>query len=94
LTGFSVTTREPEYSDQDRALLLADWAERQEPRGAHGIKLSESTDPKFQYDWEVDLPTTDFAQEKLHKEQESYKNTYPDADVSSLLWRVKRTSTE
>jgi hypothetical protein len=71
--------------------MLADWADRREPRGSHGIRISEATDPEFQYDWEVDLPTMDFALAKLRAEQERYKKTYPDADPSALLWRVKRS---
>lgn len=86
----SVTVREPEFDDRDRALLLADYEAERAPRGSHGLLLSETTDPAYQYDWETPLPTMDFAAEALRKTQDAYKKAYPDADMSALLWTVRR----
>lgn len=85
-----VTVREPEYTARDRALLLQSLADRKQPRGPHGIPIAEATDPAHQYDWEVDLPTQDFAQQQLNRYIDKYKKTYPDADLSALLWKVHR----
>lgn len=54
--------------------------------------MSEATDPAHQYEWEVELPTMDFAQQKLSKTMRDYEKAYPDADTSALLWKVKRAS--
>lgn len=88
----SVTTRESEYSDRDRALLLADWDAENAPRGSHGILMSEATDPATQYDWMVPLPTTDFVAAKIRAVQDAYSKQYPDADMRALLWRAERQS--
>jgi hypothetical protein len=85
-----VTVREPEYNDRDRARLFALRGEDLIPRGSHGLPLSEATDPAYQYEWRVPLPTQDFAKAKLDAEQEAFKKQYPDADMGSLLWRVTR----
>lgn len=87
-----VTVREPEYTDRDRALLLAGLAGRKEPRGSHGVTLAEATDPAHQYEWDVELPTMDFAQEALNRAIDKYKKAYPDADLSALLWKVNRVT--
>ena len=82
-----VTVRESEFTATEKALLLTSRRDALDPRGAHGLLLSETTDPAHQYDWDVDLPTTDFAQAKLSKAQDAYSKQWPDADRSSMLWR-------
>lgn len=84
----SVTVAEPRFNRHDVAVLLASRRAEKEPRGSHGHLLSETTDPAHQYKWKVPLPVTDFAQEKLTRAQDAYKKTYPEADMSALLWRV------
>lgn len=87
----SVTVREPEWSPDDVAALLASRREQFAPRGSHGILISESTDPALKDAWEVDLPTRDFATALLHASQDTYFKQYPTAKGdSSLLWRVRR----
>ncbi len=90
VTGHSITTREPEYDTQDRALIAASWEREREPRGQHGIPIAEATDPARQYEWVVDLPTRDFAQQKLNAAREKYRKEWGDtADMDSLLWQVR-----
>lgn len=84
----SVTVVEPRFSRHDVAVLLASRRAEKASRGSHGHLLSEATDPALQGKWSVPLPVTDFAQEKLTRAQDAYKKSYPDADMSALLWRV------
>ena len=89
----SVTVHEPRFTATDKALLLASRRDER-ARGSHGLPLSETTDPSLQNEWEVPLPTTDFAQAKLNAAKESYQKR-KDAgeilpDLDSLLWRVER----
>lgn len=91
ITGW-ITTREPEFSAADRANLIASVEAEKAPRGAHGLPISETTDPASQYEWEIPLPTLDFAQAKLDAAVAAYKKQYPDADTNALLWRVLRKS--
>lgn len=89
-----VTVREAEFSAEDVEWLLASRRRARIPRGGHGLPLAESTDPAFQYDWEVGLPVTDFAQQKLDAAREAYRKQYPDADMGALLWTVSRGRSE
>lgn len=73
-------------------MLLDSLADDRRPRNKLGIAISEATDPELQYDWEAGLPTTDFAAKKLAEAKTAYEKAYPDADMSSLLWRVERRS--
>jgi hypothetical protein len=86
-----VTLREPEFSPDDVALLLASRLKDARPRGQHGVLLSEATDPGSRGQWEVPAPTTDFAQQALNRAQDEYKKRWGDrADMSVLLWHVTR----
>lgn len=86
----SVAATSPRFTRRDVDLMLASRRAEQAPRGSHGLLLSEATDPAHQYAWKADLPTTDFAAAALKKAQDQYAKSYPDADMSSLLWRVGR----
>lgn len=71
-------------------MLLASRRVEDEPRGSHGILISEATDPKLQDQW-VTEPTTDFAQKTLNADMEKWRAQYGDVlDVDAILWRVKR----
>jgi hypothetical protein len=83
-----VTVTESRFTVQDKMVLLASRRADQVPRGSHGFTLEEATDPANQYRFKADLPTTDFAAKALKTAQDAYEKTYPDADMSSLLWRV------
>lgn len=85
-----VTTREPEFTERDRLLILASRRADAAPRGSHGVLLSEATDPKNAYAFEVDLPTTDFAQKALNDAQETYQKQNEDVDMGVLLWSVTK----
>lgn len=55
------------------------------------MPLDEATNPEYQYDWEVEMPVRDFAQQRLDAEMKAYEDTYGEAaEMSSLLWRVRR----
>lgn len=86
----AVTVREPEFSDVDVAMLLADYERQHLPRGRHGIPLAEAMDPVNQFAYEVPPPSTDWAQKAQNDAEEAYKKSYPQADMGSLLFRVKR----
>lgn len=87
----SVTVTEPRFTPREKALLLAARRERDRPRGRHGIPLDEATNPEHRYDWEVEMPIRDFAQQRLDAEMKAYEDTYGEAaEMSSLLWRVRR----
>ena len=87
-----MTVREPEFSAWDLAVLLADRHDERLPRGRHGLLLAEATNPENKDAFEVDLPTTDFAQLALDRAQERYRKAWPGAEMGSLLWRVEKTS--
>lgn len=86
----SITTREAEYTDRDRAVLFEAWQRDNERRDPNGIKLSDATDPAQQYDWKVGLPTMNFAQAALNKAMTAYKKAWPDADTTALIWEIER----
>lgn len=93
----SVTVREPEWSDGERAALLNFMAEDRAPRGAHGHLLSDAMSPDGDpaswgagYVWHVPDPSVDFAQQALDRAKDAYQKSYPDADLGSLLWRVEK----
>lgn len=53
--------------------------------------LEETTDPASMGQWQVGLPTRDFAQEAVNKAQDAYRNAWGEAaDMDSLIWQVKR----
>ncbi|MCW2287041.1 YD repeat-containing protein [Leucobacter luti] len=91
----SVTEREPEWSRADVEALVA-HLERGRV-GPHGQPMSEVTSELANpankdrgWDYEVDV-YTDFAQQKLSREQEAFKKAYgDDADMSSLQWIVRK----
>lgn len=91
----SVTEREPEWARDDVEGLLA-LLERGRV-GSHGQPMSEATSPLADpsnrdrgWDYEVDV-FTDFAQQKLSREQEAFKQAYgDDADMASLRWVVRK----
>ena len=86
----SVSATSPRFTRRDVHLMLASRRAERAPRGSHGHLLVEATDPALQNAWVVDLPTTDFAAAKLKKAQDQYAKSYPDADMGSVLWRVRR----
>lgn len=90
----AVTVRESEFSDWDRALLLADHREAHTVRGRHGVPMVDALDTANQFAFEVPPPSVDWAQQKLNQAQERYKTAYPNADMDSLHWEVRKSSSE
>lgn len=91
----TLTEREPEWSPTDREALLA-LLEAQRV-GPHGHPMSEAksplgnpSHPQREFDWVVPLPELDFAQDALNKRMKAYRDQYPDADMTSLIWRVEK----
>lgn len=91
----SRTFREPEWLDSDREAVIA-VLELRRMIGPHGQPLDEAMSPdadpsswdaKYRY---VVKPKRDFAAKALSDAQEAYRKRYPDADLSSLRWRVER----
>ncbi|MGB3733133.1 hypothetical protein, partial [Microbacterium sp.] len=84
----SVTT--PRFDTHEKALLLESRRAEHEPRGRHGLKLSEATDPANQFAYQVPPPRQDWAQKKLNEVQAAYMKSHPGVDTDALLWRVER----
>ena len=91
----AVTVREPEYNDRDRAHLLADWDAENAPRGAHGVLVSEATDPKYN-PYALDAagsfvaePVVDYAQAAIDREVDARRKAVSAEDDWPLLWSVR-----
>lgn len=70
--------------------MLADYYEQREPKNAHGIPLSEATDPDNALGFVVPYPRRDYAAQAATRARKQYEKDYPHDDPSSLLWRVDR----
>lgn len=70
--------------------MLADLYERKRPRGPHGLPLDEVTDGANRGRYVAEKPLRDLAQEALNVQKDAYRKAYPDADLDSLLWRVRK----
>jgi len=83
----SVTTREPEWSDEDVAwlLALAEYRDRRCP--SCGGDLEECTAPEAEGGFEVPPPMRCHAKTALEIAQAEYTDT---PQPGALLWRVKR----
>lgn len=86
----AVTVSEALWTPDDVAVALASRHAAGAPRGAHGLLLSEVTDPEHAAEWDVPLPKRDFALKKLNEAQAERRKRYPDDDGASLLWTVTR----
>jgi len=90
----AVTVRESEYGERDRALILADWEREHEPRGSHGVLVSEATDPKFNpYSPDAEgqfvaEPIVDFAQAAIDRALEARRKLIKADEDWPLLWPV------
>ena len=86
-----VSVREPEFSAEDVAVLLASRAADDAHRGSHGWLMSEATDPASEGKWFVPDPVLDFAQVKLDKVREQYRKEFGDTvNMDALVWHVGR----
>jgi hypothetical protein len=85
----SVAVREPAFSKEDVAILLASRRADSEPRNGFGVLLSEATDRKKRYEWNAE-PETDFVVESVHRVKQARLKGDPEADASEWVWRVTR----
>lgn len=84
----SVTVSEPRFTPVEKAKLMRSRFEDTRPRGSHGLPLSDATDATKE--WEVGLPTRDFAQQALDRTRAEYEKNYGDsAENGSLIWTVR-----
>jgi hypothetical protein len=86
----SVTVREAEFSSWDLAVLMADRENERIPRGRHGLPIAEATDATNQFAYEVEGPTTDWAQKTLDEFEAEYRRKWPKAPHGALLYKVRR----
>jgi hypothetical protein len=92
LTGVTVVRRDPEFTSQDVALLLASkWLDAE--IGPHGIPLSEAMDPANQFAFEgFSEPRVDFAEKARRDRMDNYYKQFKDANRNGHVWGVKRRS--
>lgn len=83
----SVTTREVEWDDDERAKVLAllDY-EAQTCPGCGGF-LPETTDPQMQFRYEADNPSRCHRCDALHAKQEAYKDQTRSSAL--VIWPVE-----
>jgi hypothetical protein len=94
LTGYTVVRRDPEFTAQDRAWLLASRAADAEPM-SHGIPLSEAMDPANQFAFKgQEAPVIDYADKALKDAQDRYYRAHKDAGRNGHRWgKVTRRET-
>jgi len=93
LTGVTVVTREPEFTAQDVALLLASRRKAAEPM-SHGIPLDEAMDPANQFAFVAqEKPVVDWADKALKDAQDRFYDARPKDSRNGHRWgRVTRRS--
>lgn len=89
----TVAVTEARFTRAEKSLLIESRRRALEPRGSHGIRFSEASDPANDpTSWDatgefvVPLPAVDFAADALRKA----KSEWPDDDKRPMLWRVER----
>lgn len=86
--------REPEWTDDDLALLIA-AREQAAGIGSHGVPMEEATSPladparREGYHYET-RAKIDWAQRALNIAQKERAEAFPDEDAGSVLWTVVR----
>lgn len=86
----SVTVAEPRFTAHEKMLLLLARREAMEPRGPHGIKMSEAIDPANYGKFHVPNPTTDLAAKAEYAAKESWKKKWGDqAHMEDKIFRVE-----
>lgn len=101
LGGFEIE-REPEWSDEDLAILLAlieiraEEAAQAADYGPHGRPMDEATSPdadpadrRYGYHYETRV-RVDHAQRKLNRDRTDRAKAFPDEDGDSLIWSLVR----
>lgn len=90
----SVSKVEPRFTAGEVAVLLASRRLEREPRGQHGVRLADATDPKNHGRFRAE-PVVDYAQDALEKAQAARRAALanPDDDYA-LLWSVSLEGAE
>ena len=89
-TLLSVSFAEARFTPTEVGKLLAARRSGMEPRGSHGWKLSEATDPKNMGRFKLGVPTTDFAAKAEAEGLESARKRYGEQMMKYLLFRVEK----
>lgn len=92
-----VTVREPEWTSEQRAWLLASH-EIDIDTGSYGERLSEATDRKASpyyhgedaIRFEAVGPTVNQAARVVEEAQKAREKSYPDASTAGHMWGVKK----
>lgn len=85
----SVTVSEPRFTPAERALLLAARRRSREPRGPHGLLMSEATDRKNFGRFKVPPPVTDLAAKAIGEAMDEWEKTHGDGSARYLLFRAE-----
>lgn len=84
----SVSVTEPRFTPDEVGLLLA--ARRLElSRNDYGIPRDVAMDADNQWGFKIVGPRMDWAEETVRRAKVAYKQSNPDADMSSLHWSVE-----
>lgn len=83
----SVTRCEPEFTGDQVALLLASHAVESEPRGSHGVLMSEATDIANQWRFKASRKT-DWAAKAVADAAELLRKQYPDGNTNGHVYAV------
>jgi hypothetical protein len=91
-----VTVREPEFSERDRALLLA-YKARKRDIGLYGESLSEAMSPDSDPSnndatirYEAVGPAVNHAEQVLERAKERFYEQHPDAPRHGHKWTVRK----
>lgn len=85
-----MTVREPEWSADDLAALIASRRDERARRGPHGYTMDVALDPDNQFMFDAGKPRRDWALKALQDAQERYFSENESARGDrSLVWDVK-----
>lgn len=84
----TISIPEAEWSRADVALLIAS-RQREKEIGAHGIPMSEATDPKNQFGFTTGL-VMDWAERSRLDAIEAHKKKNPKQNLNGLMFPVRR----
>lgn len=83
-------TREPEFSPDDVALMLARIEDRARPRNSLGILLDDATDPDNQFAYVGrDAPIVDWAMRAVELKRDAYYEANPNISRAGHIWLLR-----
>lgn len=86
----SITTTEPRFTPEEKALLLAARRKALEPIGPHGFPMAEAIDPKNFGKFKAGQPITDLALKAESEARAAWKQKYGDEGMDYLIFRVEK----